>query len=189
MQYRCDGRQRYIGNHAIEATERSSKGYCDHSKYQLAACQRILLRSEATPLDCDLLHGYLSTRPRIKTPEISPTFPDDRSNAEAFETRRMEQFLRLQQAARQSFRVVLREESIERMFVRGETVRPEIVAHQCARGAQLSLDKRQCHLRSRCIGQTVQCDRFRFLEGLHHRHRQPRMLFNERAPDAKRVHD
>src|SRR5579871_2497197 len=101
----------------------------------------------------------------------------------------MKQLFWAKQARRQAFYVMAFEETPQHLAVRLKSVRPEVLTHQPARSTQLLLDERQRHLGGGRIREFCQRDRLRALERLIDRNRQPRVLVDQRAADAERVHD
>src|ERR1700754_2303492 len=84
---------------------------------------------------------------------------------------------------------MLGKETIDGLLVFGKAVRPEIEAHQLARCPQLVFDERQGHFARPGLTEPRECEGLRFLECLHERTRQPRMLLGECLSDTERVHD
>ncbi|MBU9147232.1 hypothetical protein KTD26_32555, partial [Burkholderia multivorans] len=68
----------------------------------------------------------------------------------------MEQLLRFEQPLRKTFLKVLFQETVDDVFVGRESVRPEIGAHELARGTQVIFHEGKRNLRRGNVPQTVE---------------------------------
>src|SRR5712692_3333260 len=81
------------------------------------------------------------------------------------------------------------QKGLQDLAVLRQPVRPEIVAHELTRGAQLLLDEWQRYLRRRGVLERREALRLRFRKRLEHRRRQPWVLFHQLAANAGDMHD
>src|SRR5690348_6954136 len=84
--------------------------------------------------------------PPLKTLIVAIVPSPRRLQFKTLQRPRMEKLLRLHQPRRQSLRMVMAQEDLERLAARRDAIRPEVVAHELACFAQPLLDKRQGHL-------------------------------------------
>src|SRR5262249_18003071 len=89
----------------------------------------------------------------------------------------------------QALGMMVVQKRLQHLAVWRETVGPEIVAHQVARGLELLVDERQRAFAGRGIFELLQALRLRLLEGLEHGGGKPWILLHQRSANAGEVHD
>src|SRR3954469_4044206 len=115
------------------------------------------------------------------TPSARPGMTATPLHLVRLERCRVEQLLDLHQPRRETLLVMLREEILELLAIGPDTVRPEVCAHEIARGLHLLLHERQGHLAGGRFLQQREANVLRAREGLQESGRQPGMLRDQCA--------